>query len=192
MQLKLFNLVAAVEPSSWERRRALSFIRSNLPSARLFAELQSLLLFRVGDPYSAVQLLASKLAGSDEPILRLIPVDVVTPPYPADVADVVARLTAERAGPGDTFAVKLEGHLFDRETGRRLHKSEAIRIIAEKVSLPVNLSEPTLLVLVKVIRVERSLYYAAITVAPPCSIYSKVRNRAPCRPAFKGGGAGHP
>jgi tRNA acetyltransferase TAN1 len=185
VQLKLFNLIAAVEPGSWERHRALNLVRSVVPSARLFSELQSLLLFKVDNPYVAVRRLAGKLVGADEPILRLIPVDTVTPPYPDDVAEAAARLVSLRARDGDTFAVRIEGHLFDRETGRRLHKVEAVQVIAEKISLPVNLSEPKLLVLVKVVRISRGLHYAALTVAPPCAIYSRAKNPLPCMPEFR-------
>jgi tRNA acetyltransferase TAN1 len=184
VKFKLFNLIASVEPGWREKRKALNFVRDNLPSARLFAELQSLLLFKVNEPYKAVRTLSEKLVGSNEPILRLIPVDTVTPPYPKDVADAAYELVEKRCKPSDTFAVKLEGHLFDPDTGRRLHKIDAVRTIAERIQLPVNLSNPSILVLVKVVKMSRSLYYAAIMVAPPCVIYSKARNTIPCQPTF--------
>jgi len=87
-----------------------------------------------------------------------------------------------RARSNTTFAVKIEGHLYDRNTGKRLHKIEAVKIIANRISLPVNLSKPDLLVLVKSVRLSRALTYASIMVAPPCVIYSKYKNRNVCRP----------
>lgn len=183
--LRLFNLLVAVEPSWWERRRALELVRSLVPSARLFAETPSLLFFKVEKPYETVRLLSEKLT-TDDPVLRIIPIDAVTPPYPSHVAKAAAQLVRERARREWSFAVKLEGHLFDEETGRRLHKADAIRVIADNIELKVNLDNPDLLVLVKVVRVSRSLYYAAIMAAPPCAIYSRARNRQVCSVPWAG------
>lgn len=171
---KLFNLIVAHEPNREARRRVLRFVKSLAPMARVFAMPTPLILFSVKNPYSVVNEIRVNIT-ADTPILRAIPVDLETPPYVEDVAAVVERLIAERARSGDTFAVRLEGRLYTRQEHKPLHKRDSITIIARSINLPVNLSRPSILVLVKTVRVQRAQRYAAIMVAPPSSIYSRAK-----------------
>ncbi len=178
---RLFNLIVAHEPGYYASREALRSIRSILGGVRLFAAPQSLLLLSVDNPYEAVAKLASNLP-NDSVILRAIPLDAVTTPYLQDVDRAVKKLLADKYGaePGKAFAIRLEGHLVDEATGRRLHKDEAIKVLASGIDRPVDLDNPDILVLVKVVRASRGLYYSGIMVAPPCAIYSRAKNQKVC------------
>ncbi len=178
---RLFNLIVAHEPGYYASREAMRIIRSILGRVRLFAAPQSLLLLNVDQPYSAVARLASNIPANSV-ILRAIPLDAVTTPYLRDV-DKTLKTVIERKGligNDKTFAIRIEGHLVDEETGRRLHKEEAIKVLAKGISMPVNLDSPDILMLIKVVRASRGLYYAGIMVAPPCAIYSKAKNERIC------------
>jgi len=172
---RLFNLIVAAEPAYPGPQRALRLVKTLLGNPMVFDTPKSLILLRVDDPYAAVQQLEKQL-GPDDPVLRAVPLDGETTPYVEDVAEAVKHLVAEKAAGGrPSFAVKIEGHLYSRETGERLHSADAVRIIADGIDLPVNLDNPDLLVLVKVVRVGRAQRYAGIMVAPPASIYSRAR-----------------
>jgi tRNA acetyltransferase TAN1 len=178
---KLFNLIVAHEPGYYASREAMRTIRSVLGAVRLFAAPQSLLLLSVDDPYKAVAKLARELT-DDSVILRAIPLDAVSSPYLDDVDKTVKKTLQEKYGSknGKTFAIRLEGHLVDNESGRLLHKDEAIRYLAKGIELPVNLDNPDILILVKIVRASKGLYYAGIMVAPPCSIYSRAKGGSVC------------
>jgi len=178
---RLFNLIIAHEPGYYASRDALRTVRTILGNARLFAAPQSLLLLSVDDPYRAVATLADNLP-EDSTILRAIPLDAVVSPYLRDVDTTLKRIVAEKYGSNSrsTFAIRLEGHLMDNETGRRLHKDEAIKVLANGIDMRVDLSNPDILLLVKVVRASRGLYYAGIMVAPPCSIYSRAKGGKVC------------
>ncbi|KSW12252.1 hypothetical protein CF15_05745 [Pyrodictium occultum] len=179
---KLFNMIVAHEPGYYSMRRALREIEGILGRVRVFDAPRSLLLLKVDDPYDAVARLARGLS-EDSVVLRAIPVDLEVAPYVDYVAEAARELLYSKSSGGSAFAIRLEGRLYDRKTGRLLHKRDAIEAIADGIDLPVNLEEPDLLVLVKVVRVHRSLSYAAIMVAPPCSIYSRARRgRRVCTP----------
>ncbi len=172
---KLFNLIIAHEPGYYERREALRIVRNIIGNLTVFAQPQSLLLLKVNDPFMAVIKLKEEL-DLDMPILRAIPLDGETDPYVEDVADIVRELIQEKVGlRRPSFAIKLEGYLYSRKEKRLLHKNEAIRIIAEGIDLPVNLSNPELLVLIKVVKVQRAQRYAGIMVASPDSVFSRAR-----------------
>jgi len=173
---RLFNLVIAADPAYPGPRRALRLVKTILGNPVVFDTPKSLILLRVDDPYSAVKLLEKQL-GPDDPVLRVTPLDGETPPYVEDAAEAARQILAEKLGEDEkpSFAVKIEGHLYSRETGERLHSADAVRIIADGIDLPVNLGSPDLLVLVKVVRLSRSQRYAGIMVAPPSAIYSRER-----------------
>ena len=176
---RLFNLIVAHEPWPPARREALHTLRSLLGAGnvRVFASPPSLLLVKVPDPYSVPALLYREL-GPSTPILRAVPLEGETPPYVEDVAEAVRELVAERAermGGSPSFAIRLEGHLYRRSDMARLHKDEAVKIVARDIDLPVNLSSPDILVLIKVVRVERAQRYAGIMVGRPGDIFSRAR-----------------
>ena len=173
--MRLFNLIVAAEPRWPGPRRALSLVKDILGQAIVFDTPKSLILLRVDNPYEAVEKLAANL-GPEDPVLRAVPLDGETPAYVEDVAEAVRSLVEEKAGAGKpSFAIKIEGHLRSRETGDTLHNIDSVKIIAEGIDLPVNLDNPDLLVLVKVVRLGRGQRYAGIMVAPPGSIYSRAR-----------------
>ncbi len=175
---QLFNLIVSHEPGLPGMRRALREVEAALGMKVLvFDSPRNLLLLKVDDPFKATALLRERLP-LDTVVLRAVPLDSVAAPYLDEVAEEAAQLFSAKARPGNTFAIRLEGHLLDRESGAELHKQEAIRVIAKGIDAPVNLTAPDILVLVKVVRVRRSLHYAGIMVAPPSSIFSRARRAA--------------
>ena len=173
--MRLFNLVVAAEPAWPGPRQALRLVRDILGNVIVFDTPKSLILLKTEDPFQAVRRLREQL-GPDDPVLRAIPLDGETAPYVEDVREAVAELIKSKKGGGKpSFAVKIEGHLMSRETGERLHNVDSARIIAEPIDLPVNLSNPDLLVLIKVVRLNRGQRYAGIMVAPPSVIYSRAK-----------------
>jgi len=173
---RLFNLIVAHEPGYNSMRKALREIESIIGRARLFDAPRSLLLLKVEDPYDAVKRIAREVS-DDSVILRAVPIDLEVSPYVDYVAAAVKDLLKSKASENTRFAIRLEGKLYNRETGKLLHKREAIEAIAEDIDLPVDLDNPDILVLIKVVRVHRSLGYAAVMVAPPCAIYSRAHHK---------------
>lgn len=172
---KLFNLIVSHEPGYYSKREALRIVRDVAGTLTIFAQPQSLLLLKVHDPFAVVEKLKTVLDAS-MPILRVIPLDGETEPYIESVASIVRELVREKTGAKrPAFAIRLEGYLFEKGSRRQLHRDEAIRVIAENIDLPVNLSNPELLVFIKVVRIERGQYYAGIMVASPDSILSRAR-----------------
>ncbi len=163
--MRLFNLVVSHQPGYREARRVINVVRSVVRGVRVIDTPQSLVLLKVEDPYRAVEQLVRRVDLRSTPILRLIPVDVNTRPIVEHVREAVLRL-AERIPRGATFAVRLEGRLFD-ESGNPVHKLDAVRRIAEAVERPVNLRNPDYLVLVKTVSMSYGQRYAAVMVAPP-------------------------
>ncbi|MET1102132.1 MAG: hypothetical protein ABWW69_06645 [Pyrodictiaceae archaeon] len=177
LELNLFNLIISHLPGRYEFNEAMRILRSLLPGLRVFDTPPPLILARVEDPYLAVKFLMENIPRGS-PIIRAIPLDAVTLPYLSHVKLVVEKLAKRKLEPSDTFAIRLEGHLYaSNDKGvRRLHKDEAIRAIAEKINNKVKLYAPDKLILIKVVRVSRALRYAGIMVAPPSSIYAPLKS----------------
>ncbi len=170
--LKLFNIVVSHQPGRDSYMEALRYLRAYLPDFRVQYTRQSIILGKVNDPYKAVEILRARLP-PDSPILRVIPVDEVTPPFLEDVIDAVKRLYPSRIPTSAKFAVRVEGRLYRRGDGNEVSRLEAQRLIGDVVDRDVNLSKPDYLILVKVVRIQRDLAYAAIMIAPPSSVYSR-------------------
>ncbi|AEM39410.1 THUMP domain-containing protein [Pyrolobus fumarii 1A] len=169
--MKLFNLIVAHTPGRSGYMEALRYLQAYIPGLRVYYTRQSIILAKVPDPYAAVETLKHKLP-PDSPILRVIPVDEVTSPYIEDVLEVVKRLYPRRIPQDAYFAVKVEGRLM-RRSGGEVGRLEAQREIGDIVDRPVRLKNPDFLILVKVVRLQSDLVYAAVMIAPPSSIYSK-------------------
>ena len=175
--VKPFNLIVSHEPGLHNMRRALREIEHILGRrVTVFDSPISLLLLSVDNPYSVVSKLAQDLP-PDTVVLRAIPLDRVVSPYLEDVSEAVWSLVEKKSSTSDRFAIRLEGKLYSRKEGILLGSREAIDYIASKIDLRVDLSNPTLLVLVKTVRVYRSLHYAGIMVAPPTSVFSRAKRR---------------
>ncbi len=178
--MPLFNLIVSHEPGRNFSRRALREVQAVLGRVTVFDTPQSLLLLRVDNPFHAVELLRERLP-EDTVVLRVIPLDRVVEPLLSRVRDVVHELFRAKVPRGASYAIRLEGHLYTKRANgelRRLHKIEAIRVIADGIDNPVNLRNPDYLVLVRVVRVYRATYYAGVMVAPPDYVFSTVKRRA--------------
>ncbi len=174
---RLFNLIVSHEPGLHNMRRALREIEHALEKrVTVFDSPVSLLLLSVDNPFEAVSRLSQNLP-PDTVVLRAIPLDRVVSPYLEDVSEATWSLVEEKASADDKFAIKLEGKLYSRTTGNLLGSREAIDYIASKIDLKVDLSHPTLLILIKIVRVYRSLHYAGVMVASPSSIFSRAKRR---------------
>ncbi|MCE4611856.1 MAG: THUMP domain-containing protein [Desulfurococcales archaeon] len=171
--LEEVNLLVTHLPVWGGRRLALEDLRTALRGrVRLVASHFNVLLLSVDyeDPLEAVEDLRRGLP-RDTVVLRAIPVHrIVAPPEVEDVARVVKEILS-RAPPG-SFAVRLEGRLL-RE-GREISRDEAVKVLADPVDRPVNLSNPDILVLVKRFRLKR-LVGAAIYVGPPRGVLSTAK-----------------
>ncbi len=173
--IRLFNLIVSHLPGIRESRRALRFVKSVVHGVRVIDTPQSLLLLKVDDPYGAVKAIADSIEPGSTPILRVVPVDVNTRPFLNVVREVVREL-ASKIPENSSFAVRLEGRLYD-ESGNPVHRLDAVRAIADPINRPVDLRNPDYLVLVKVVSLSYGQRYAAVMVAPPDSIFSIARVR---------------
>ena len=167
-----FNLIVTHLPGWPNARDAERHLYWLLREVEVVHRAPNILLARVPDPRDAVARLRRSLPAST-PILRVIPVDDVVYPRVDEVRESVHRLLAE--APEGSFAIKLDGHLYSEE-GDRMHKLDAIKIIADGLDRPVNLSSPDVLVYIKVVRY-RGGYLAAVYVGPPDGILSVVKER---------------
>ncbi len=167
-----FNLVVSHLPGRIMAREAEKHLVWLLRDVRIVYRMPNLILARVGDPRDAVTRLRRSLPDST-PILRVVPLDYVTEPVVSKVRRVVHGLLEE--APEGSYAIRLDGHLLD-EHGRMMHKIDSIRIIAEGIERPVNLTAPDLLVYIKVVKY-RVGYLAGIYVGPPNGILSTVKER---------------
>ena len=172
-ELESVNLLVTHLPVWGGRRLALEDLRTALKGrVRLVASHFNVLLLSVDyeDPLEAVEDLRRGLP-RDTVILRAIPIHkIITPPEVKDVARAVKEILS-KAPPG-SFAIRLEGRLL--QGGREVSRDEAVRILADSVERPVNLSNPDVLVLVKRFRL-RKLVGAAVYVGPPSGILSTTR-----------------
>ena len=172
-----FNLIVTHEPGYENYLLARSQLYDILGSAlRIVDVSQSIILAMVPDPYDAVRILKDKLPSSTT-ILRIIPVDIVTEPVVDKVAEAVKKLALERIGKDESFKIRVDGHLYEDqgETWRLLHKKDSIEKIAAEIDRKVDLSNPTWLIYIKVLKIWRSLEKAAIVVAKPSDIVSMVK-----------------
>ena len=135
----------------------------------------NIMFLRVKDPDAAVEALKRTLEDVDTPILRVIPVDKVVEPYAEDVRDEARKLFYGRCGDEDSFAIRLDGHLYSREPEHGkgwLPRDDAIKIIAAAISNPVNLSNPQCIIYIKIVQLYGYTELAALTVGPPSRILS--------------------
>ncbi len=126
------------------------------------------------DPVKAAHRLKEAVSESGYvPILRIIPVRRVTNPYVDAVREAV-HAELRKAGEG-SFAIRLDGYLYD-DNGRLMHRMDSIRFIAEGVDRKVDLSDPDILVYIKVVRV-KGRYMAGIYVGIPGNIISLAKEK---------------
>jgi len=161
-----FNLIVTHLPGYDEKRQALRQIHWLLDDYEVIDSRPNILLLKVSDPIAAAERLRRSLP-AETPILRIIPVIETVYPSVEEVRDTVHRLMEGREG---SFAIKLDGHLYDSE-GRMMHKLDAIKVIAEGIENPVNLSSPDTLVYIKIVKY-RGRYLAAVYVGKPEGIVS--------------------
>ena len=148
-------------------------LRSLLDDIRIIDTSQSIILALVKDSYASVDLI--KESGlSETPILRVIPVDKIVDVYVDRVAESVKSLVNEKIGEKESFMIKIDGRLYERieDAVKRLHKSEAISIIADGINRPVNLNAPDWLIYIKTVRLYRVTELATVTVCKPNYILS--------------------
>lgn len=167
-----FNLIVTHLPGWPHARDAERHLEWLLDGVEIVHRAPNILLAKVEDPRDAVGRLRRSLPAST-PILRVIPVDTVTYPNVSDVRKAVHSLISKQ--PEGTYAIKLDGHLYG-ENGELMHKVDSIKIIADGIERPVNLSSPDILVYIKIVRYRRS-HLAAIYVGPRNGILSTVKER---------------
>lgn len=161
-----FNLVVSHLPGMHSRRIVREDMRRVLGEKVSFpVQGQSLTLARYhGDPLEAVNLLREGLP-RDTVILKVVPALEVVEPEIDAVKEAVHMLLDGQ--PEGSYAIRIQGRITRR--GHPLSPREAIDEIARGIERPVNLSEPDILVLVRVVRL-RGVEAAAIYVGPPSGI----------------------
>ncbi|MCE4601604.1 MAG: THUMP domain-containing protein [Desulfurococcales archaeon] len=168
-----FNLIVTHLPGSPAKREAIMELRRLLrDEVDIVATAPNIIFARSRDPDDAISRIRGGI-GEDTVILRVIPVYRVVDPNIEAVKSAVDDLLLQ-ADPG-SFAVKVDGYLRDVD-GSLMHRRDAAVKIAEGVDRPVNLSNPDILVYVKVVKI-RGRYSAAIFVGPPSMILSTTKLR---------------
>lgn len=181
---QLFNLIVAFEPRWGARNRVERFL-SSFTRYSIFGSSQYTLLLRLhGDPFKFIEENCKKFR--NEPLLlRLIPVDTVCPPKINVFAKEACRVLNKKILESDKIAIKVEGGIIDVDMKRKLHKSEIIDAIITNCErkYSIDLSNPTLIVLVRGVNVYRgSQRYVTISVVRPSQIYSRYSSRLTCLP----------
>ena len=166
-----FNLIVIHEPGIDNYRWALNQVRQFLGNELVYvSSYQSVILFKVdGDPHEAASKLRESLKDAATPIIRVVPVDYVTDPFIDEVAEVVKEL-AQKIPEGETFRITLEGHLLavrEDNTKVRMHTIDAIRELAEYVDRPVDLTNPSWIIYIRVVKYMRIRRKAAISLVRP-------------------------
>ncbi len=168
-----FNIIITHYPGYDNFSMAREQLREILEEIRIIDTGQSIILAKVKDPYEAVKIIRDS-GLRETPILRVIPVDRVTDIYVDRVAEAVRELLLGKSKPEESFKIKIDGHLYAlrEDVSERLHKDEAIKIIAEGIDRPVDLRNPDWLVYVKAVRLYRVTELASVTVCRPPDILS--------------------
>ncbi len=135
----------------------------------------NIMFLRVDDPDNAVESFRRTLVDKDTPILRVIPVDKVIEPYVEEVSEWVKRIFYEKCSDKNSFAIRMDGHLYSRDPEKDkgwLPRDEAIKIIASEINNPVNLSDPQCLIYIKIVQLYGYTELASLTIGPPSRILS--------------------
>ncbi len=168
----VFSLIVTHEPGidnyRWARNQLRQIAGTKL---RYVSSYQSVILYDLDeDPHEVAREIREALKGVGTPIIRVIPIDYVTDPYISDVVEVIKESIAPKIPEGTKFRVTLEGHLYVvREDGSRvrMHTIDAVREIARYIDRPVDLENPELVVLVKVVKYMRGRRKAGISLLKP-------------------------
>ncbi len=173
MRKQPFNLIVTHYPGYDNFVVARSQLHEILEDMRVVDSSQSIMLILVKDPYEAIEKIRSS-GLKDTPILRVIPVDNVVDVYVDRIAKSVHELLLSKSKPNESFMIKIDGKVYKYSNGEitRIHRSEAIDIIAKGIDRPVNLSSPDWLVYIKTVRMYRATELAAVTVCRPNQILS--------------------
>nr|WP_148683641.1 THUMP domain-containing protein [Fervidicoccus fontis] len=168
-----FNLIITHYPGYDNFVVAREQIKNIIENIRIVDTSQSIILAIVDEPYATIEKIKS-LELKETPILRIIPVDRVTDIFVDRVKEVIHELFNTKVKKEETFKIKLDGHLYKRQEGsiEKIHKDEAIKILAEGLENPVNLKSPSWLVYVKTLRMYKATELASITVTKPENIIS--------------------
>ncbi|MCD6428683.1 MAG: THUMP domain-containing protein [Desulfurococcales archaeon] len=166
-----FNLIVIHEPGIDNYRWALSQVRQFLGHDLIYvSSYQSVILFKVpNDPHEAASKLREALKEAATPIIRVVPVDYVTEPLIDEVAEAVKKL-ALKIPEGETFRITLEGHLLtvrEDNTKVKMHTIDAIRELAKYVDRPVDLTNPSWVIYIRIVKYLRVRRKAAISLVRP-------------------------
>lgn len=146
-----------------------------LGSVYVMSKQRSLLIVRTRiDPYQAISMLRESLDPSYTNILKVIPVDEISPPYLDQVAEKAWEIAKRKIREDESFRVTLQGRLYKLlEDGslRACKTIDSIKKIAENIDRRVDLENPDKIVYVRVVRI-RGENYATITVCTPRDILS--------------------
>lgn len=173
MRKEPFNLIITHYPGYDNYVVVREQLKNLFDSIKIVDTSQSIILAIVDDPYSAVERIKSS-GIKETPILRVIPVDAVTDVFVDRIKQAVHELIEKKVKPEETFKIKIDGRVYRRGEGsvERIHRDEAIKMIAENIHNPVNLKNPDWLVYVKTLRIYRSTELASISVCRPWNIIS--------------------
>lgn len=169
-----FNLIITHSPGYEYRREVFRTLKYLLEDFEVLDIRENIILGRCPNPLKCVDSLRRSLPEAT-PILRVIPVLRVTSTYIDAVKEEVDDLLSLE-GEG-SFAIRIDGYLLDSK-GQRLHRRDAAIILAEGIERPVNLSNPDILVYVKVVRF-KGRHVAGIYVGPPDNILSTAKITGP-------------
>ncbi len=173
MRREPFNLIITHYPGYDNFVVVREQLYSLLEDIRIIDSSQSIILALVEDPYKTIEVI--KEAGLTEtPILRVIPVDRVTDVYVDRIASVVKEVLYAKSKENESFMIRIDGRIYLRKDAEieKIHRSDAINIIADGIDRPVNLTSPDWLVYIKTIKMYRVTELAAITVCKPDQIIS--------------------
>ncbi|MEM0021452.1 MAG: THUMP domain-containing protein [Fervidicoccaceae archaeon] len=166
MRREPFNLIVTHYPGYDNYVVAREKLKKVLDNARIVDTSQSIILLIVDDPYAAIEKIKSSEEMSSSPILRVIPVDAVTDVFVDRIREVVHEIFRRKASPNDTFKIKIDGRVYKREEGEvaRIHRNEAIELIAHGIDNPVDLDYPDWLIYIKTLRLYRATELSSITI----------------------------
>lgn len=149
-----------------------------LGSVYVMAKQRSLLIVKTKiNPYKAISILKENLEPTYTNILKVIPVDDISPPYLNQVAEKVWKLARDKIREDESFRITLQGRLYkllEDGTLKRLRTIDSIRGLAENIDRRVDLENPDKIVYVRVVKI-RGEDFATITICTPNDILSTQR-----------------
>jgi len=180
-----FNVIVTLEPSRENIDWAFSQINSCVGTSYVIVRVRSsLILLSVADPYKFWFDVKKCVYGKDTPLHRVIPVDAVVDPLIDRVAEKAQQYALARIPENATYRITLHGKVFtvdDRGRLIKMHSTDAIRIVAEKINRKVDLDNPDWVVYIRTVNIRRWRSVIAISVANSI-VFKNIRIGEPSDP----------